>query len=356
METALRTLTIAIIYAVWSTLTFAADISFLGIDKIGDCTIKLAGRIEKGDAAKLEIVLSEHSTKKEQSDSPRWPVICLNSSGGDYDEGLRLIDIISAHRDSIRTHISAGASCNSTCALIFLSGVFSHDEGAVFPWRTISAKAKRLGFNRPEDIDRSKLPAGSEFLGEEIINAYGAGVSAVVRLLERMAESESKRFPANLLVEALKREAGEPYEIDTLDEIGRWDIGLTDFVSPSRVDAKMAEQACANDDSWSFGGSSHIVETFQGPIKRGHLGGADFYIFTGYGGEGESDCLVTSKPGRPARMSIYMDSFAEPGAFETRTIEGSAATEANIEVSPMGEQAWMGLSPDTRFSSLADDR
>jgi hypothetical protein len=245
-------LIIAVVFAVWSNLAFAADISFVGIGKIGDCTIRLTGRIEKGDTTRLKTALAEHS-KNEQDNFSVSPVICLNSPGGDYEEGLRIIDLISTHQESIRTHVPAGASCDSTCALVFLSGRFLGEEDSVFPWRTISARAKRLAFHHPE-VDRNKLTGRSRFSGEEVVNAYEAGVSAVARLLERMDETGKA-----LIVEALKRKASEPYEIDTLDEIGRWHIGLTDFISPNRVDAKTAQQACANEESWRYGNSSDTV-------------------------------------------------------------------------------------------------
>ena len=156
MAAALRILITMAICALWSAPAVSADIAFVGSGKTGDCTIKLAGPIVKGDAEKLKKALAAQRQKRDTVSNYPSPVLCLNSPGGDYNEGLLLIDVVSGHDDSVRTHVPAGASCDSACALLFLSGKFFGDEDVVFPWRTISAKAKRSAFSLREPRSKAR--------------------------------------------------------------------------------------------------------------------------------------------------------------------------------------------------------
>lgn len=372
MAAGVRILITMVICALWSAPAVPADIAFVGGGKKGDCTIKLAGPIVKGDAEKLKKALAAQRQKGDTINDYPSPVLCLNSPGGDYNEGLLLIDVVSGHDASVRTHVPAGASCDSACALLFLSGRFLLDEESRYPstpWRSISANAKRLGFHRPDIIDRSKLTnAGvkNDEIVESIISAHGAGVNAVAKLLERSETGNPRQFPQSLLVQALKKKANELFEIDTIDDIGRWNIGLTDFHTPAKIGESSAKQACWNEAMWeghySGGPSSAIVSASTGTsaaevLKKGKAKGADFFILAAYGLEGTEQCLVITKPGKPAELVVALEEFGGSDTFDASYIEQSVAEPGeSIETTPFYEQAWQALPPETKIFSLADGR
>src|SRR5262245_30641935 len=85
------------------------------------------------------------------------PVLCLNSPGGNFMEGLRiakyLLTVAADHE--VTTYVENGAACYSACALIFLAGRFNDRGGETYPARFLHVGG-RLGFHAPY-IDPSDL-------------------------------------------------------------------------------------------------------------------------------------------------------------------------------------------------------
>lgn len=324
----------------------SAEIESLGA--ASECNLKLIGAIKKGDAERLSAKLAEWD---------QGATLCLDSPGGDYNEGLLIIDVI-ASSFAIRTHVPAGATCDSACALVFLSGNYGGDESdpVIRPWRTISAKAKGVGFHRPYIADKNRLP--DSFNKDEFLSAQAAGVSAVANLLKR-GETDRERFPTSLLVEALAKKSDELFLIDTIDKLGRWNIGLTDYIVPGEFNAEKALQACYNAVAWVRRESSDRVADRQAPAKRGRDKGKPYYLFTGLGGieEGEGGhCYVAAKAKSP--NSIYLK-LEEQSSKEYNVEFGardSGADQLDLARAPDPAQSWKLLPPQTKIATLASNR
>ena len=324
----------------------SAEIQSLGA--ASECNLKLIGAITKGDAERLSAKLAEWD---------QGATLCLDSPGGDYNEGLLIIDVI-ASSFAIRTHVPAGATCDSACALVFLSGNYGGDESdpVIRPWRTISAKAKGVGFHRPYIADKDRLP--DSFNKDEFLNAQGAGVSAVANLLKR-GETDRERFPTSLLVEALAKKSDELFLIDTIDKLGRWNIGLTDYIVPGEFNAERALQACYNAVAWVRRESSDREADRQAPAEKGRIKGKPYYLFTGLGGieEGEGGhCYVAAKAKSPD--SIYLK--LEQQSSDEYDVEfgeiDSGGDQSDLAHGPNPVQSWKLLPPQTKIATLASDR
>ena len=104
--------------------------------------------------------------------------VCLNSSGGNYDEALKLITIL-MKGTNVATVIDRGAQCISTCAFLFIVGnTQKSEDGELGPDRTLDVRGT-LGFHAPY----LKTGAGTDVAAATIEN-FRRGVAAIAQLLE----------------------------------------------------------------------------------------------------------------------------------------------------------------------------
>ncbi len=151
-------------------------LEFFGMPRAGEleqpnnqlCQFAFKGPIVAGDLDKLDVVGPSY-----------FPVnLCLDSNGGDLEEGLRIFKYI--WDVNIDTIVLPEARCESACAIAFMGGsnVQGTDstrqiERAIFP-------GARLGFHSPS----LKLPPGQVQRTEVVDEAYLGALRIATRLFD----------------------------------------------------------------------------------------------------------------------------------------------------------------------------
>lgn len=142
--------------ALGPTATVAATFSVL-CDNSGEqirrgCTVKLAGRIEAGDAARLRAVV-----KQELLDGWHYRDLLLDSPGGDVKAAIELADVVrqalldtTTHRlakdyRSAKESMLAKFKCVSACFLVWVAGA----ERSAFMNDSQSNARAEIGLHRP---------------------------------------------------------------------------------------------------------------------------------------------------------------------------------------------------------------
>ena len=293
------------------------------------CTFNLKGDIVSGDADRLKKVMDP--VVEEFFGDRMW--ICLNSeNGGDFQEAIKIIDYMleNGGTKGLGTVVEAGKKCNSACALIFLAGRLHHGDGYFTTQRLLHPKS-RLGFHAPF----SASDAGSD-KKQLIAASFKNGVKAVQSLLKY----DKDLFPKSLLTTMLSKEPGEYFEISTIDDLGRWDIGLYDYREPKVNSERQLYEVCLNVDSWKNGESSdrppnEFADPADDPDKKTwkpvkSLSAAKSFNFSGFGSEYGDRCRI--------EISFDSDTDEVPRIFAT-SFEGQVPTfRALWEVIPANKK------------------
>jgi hypothetical protein len=305
--------------------------------ELGDgkpCGIKLSGEIVEGDAERLKGAIEKHDRGYSVS-----ALLCLDSPGGSFAEGLAMVKTI-VEAGHIASYIDDGAQCYSACALVFLAGSVGEGGYESPPDRTMHVRAK-LGLHAPfgaEGVASSEQAAKAY---------YDAGLGAVNALMDTL--------PQDLLPDSLRRQmmqhmGGESdiFEIDTLDQAGRWKIKLAGYQPPQTLTAQMAQQGCHNKDSWESGEEAVgdggrpapplPSDTTKDGLRR-------LTIKEWYGPEGGLDCFITARSGKTGLLiDIDIESTDEyevrdPGLTPSWYLFSPAMKLAAIPVGPSSDQA-----------------
>jgi len=195
------------------------------------CAVALDGPIVPGDANRLESVLRESSL---DALDERSTTICLRSSGGSFDEAIKLANLI--YDKGISTIVVDGSECYSACAFIFMSGVVT-DRAA--PYRKLSARAA-LGFHAPflsvQDgrYTRNQVEEFSEDLRKAVLALLRLSVKSTVL-------GGSDFLKKSLLIRILESGPGEVSTVKTVADAARWNIEIYDadeqFPAPTEIEA-----------------------------------------------------------------------------------------------------------------------
>ncbi|TFF25574.1 hypothetical protein E3C22_09530 [Jiella endophytica] len=225
--------------AVGAELTIATDVPGPNDGCGSPVTVALKGQIAKGDVDRLQQMLSGHLPAKQSDRHPGVTArLTLDSPGGNLLEGIRLANFV--HDNAIRTHVGAGASCLSACSLVFMGGATVTPEGKLQSLRELSPGG-RLGFHAPalpddaldridaDEFERLMVNAAREFLG--LLREHNWAQSLVEASLSRTAP-------------------GEFVEIDTVDDAGRWRIGVTNKRRLRVMPGKSLLEYYGDDSRW----------------------------------------------------------------------------------------------------------
>lgn len=106
--------------------------------------LRLTGRIEEGDAAKLRKILSRIKASTPSVPGSPLATIELSSEGGDFYEGLNIGYLF--REFDIATVVRKGDICLSACALAFLGGTASHGPPTAVVHRSIEIGGQ-VGFH-----------------------------------------------------------------------------------------------------------------------------------------------------------------------------------------------------------------
>lgn len=127
-----------------------------------ECDAHYTGLI---DAQGVDDFLSRYATEVDRSGAPILPlmgVVCLDSPGGNFSEGLRLYDFI--ERSNAVTYVQGNSECYSACAIAFLAGGTWIGNGNTqnFNARILELGAE-LGFHAPFTMfDRDAVFTGEQ--------------------------------------------------------------------------------------------------------------------------------------------------------------------------------------------------
>ncbi|MEX0405865.1 hypothetical protein ABGN05_09355 [Aquibium sp. LZ166] len=222
-------------------------------------TVSVRGKIDAGDAAKLEAVLKEVITDSGSV------VVSLDSPGGSLIEGLKMADLI--HQNHVATYVGPNVSCVSACAIGFMGGARRVGEQTV-PDRMLHPTG-RLGFHAP-------------VLPERVFGSDGSSPVPIAAMLERQILAAAFQFseltvrhgwqPSLVRAALNAREERDLVYVNTIGDAGRWFIRL-DAEKELRLHGSLAaDLLCSNLHNWtSDGGLDPIAATYPSKIYASFL-------------------------------------------------------------------------------------
>lgn len=225
----------------------AANISAGGDATMG-CTFNLSGPIDKGDSDKLYRYITDNDLGFSGDKQER---LCLDSPGGSYIDGVRMGSFLTQY--GIGTAIPEGAACESACAVAFMGGAWTGEEGAFVSDRTMHPRA-RLGFHAPSLTltDRSYSKA-------EIDTAYGIALIAVSELMQLRSDTQFK-FSDSLMLEMLATPPQSLRYIESALDAAQWNISVWPIALPDAPAKTLTEYACHN-------GAAQIWDNGKGSLQ-----------------------------------------------------------------------------------------
>lgn len=233
----------------------AATISILkvtGDADYGEVHLKLEGRITKGDLDRLKAIGTDPKLLT-FNPTRSHTVLHLNSKGGNFKEGLNIVDHMIG--GSISTVLDANAECFSACALIFMAGNYVYRD--VHIRRSMHVTAS-LGFHAPY------VRVETDF-----------GYNQAIRQLARMFKLFDKQghsadaiplMRQSLQLALLSKGPDEELNIDTVDKAGKWDIDVFGYKAPKKITRQHLWNACFNALSWRYD-----IDSLEARVD--HLGG-----------------------------------------------------------------------------------
>ena len=212
-------------------------------DEPAPCNIRLRGTIIARDEARLGAAIKKLGLK---STAQEMATLCLHSLGGSIAEGIKLIK---AHQ--YQAVIGPGAVCASTCAFVFLAGQWC-GKYTCEPSRYLHVSA-HLGLHAPYLV----VPAG-RYSNRTVKLAYKIATNQIGQLLEIFSrpigqgDQKGKAWGhIGIFTGMLIRGPGELYVIDTVGEVGLYNINLYGVAPTGRPTKRMLYNACVNVHNWS---------------------------------------------------------------------------------------------------------
>ncbi len=285
------------------------------------CNIRFDGTIQTGDAQKLRKLLPD-----DRAYSGVPPVLCLNSPGGSYEEGLKIAKFLLAA--NVSTGIERGAHCFSACAIIFMAGN-TQIEGFLLRRRRLHVLGT-LGFHAPY-----VRPGQATYTSEQLQTMYQEGLRAIGRLIAlEPGHRNDEFFPKQLIVEMLKHGPDDAFLVDTVGKAIEFSIEVAGVREPRNFDEISVQMLCnvcdnANNDNGRCEPSSRITKREDGDSMENS--------FLNYGPEeGGLRCTITSsfegvKIGWPReRMFSGISGAGEGAQFQTILFFAPSAPLASL--------------------------
>jgi hypothetical protein len=235
------------------------------------CNMRLDGEIKVGDFATFVSrrgELDEQISKKLEVNgtmaemwSARAPILCLNSNGGSYHEGLKIAEFLLDKGDKydrqMTTFVGDRSQCHSACALIFLAGKATDRGGERYPARVLHVGGA-VGFHAPY-IDPSNLP--SKLYGPaDLIAVYRGAIESISEAIDLfdyrtiggpgVVGDNRPWVNASLFVQMLRRGPTDLFLIDSVGKAGRWGIKITGERRIVRLAPLALKRACENASAW----------------------------------------------------------------------------------------------------------
>lgn len=251
--------------------TFAANVSIRSIpdrywpvvfenEPNMEC-ISLDGKIEKGDLQKIRRLFAKTRATAANAYAAEIYFLCLNSPGGSFTAAIEIAKFI--RDEGYTTRLLANTRCESACALVFMSGIGRYHESSSYGLSRYMHITAKLGFHSP-----SLLIQKGEYNETAVNRAYKIAVqsisSGISALMVRYGERPSALSPS-LLAKMLNTPGDDMFYIETIDQAGRWDIGLVGAKYDAQVTNRNLNFACNNFLQWELGESSinHNLQNFE---------------------------------------------------------------------------------------------
>jgi len=142
---------------------------------------------------------------------------------------------------SVETVVDAGAECYSACAIAFMGGSITGEEGLSMRSRTIVPGGK-IGFHAPY----LNLPNG-DYKKVDVELAYQVAMQTVGDLI---SNASKLGIPTSFLPEILKTDANNLVRITQVDDAGKLDVAVAGIFSPKAVTRLMLRNFCLNNVGW----------------------------------------------------------------------------------------------------------
>lgn len=234
------------------------------------CTHQFQGIVDAGDLDLFSALPSDPQV-----------VICLDSPGGSFMEGIAIGEYL--REAGIGTLLEAGATCESACALVFMSGTYVADEIRFkdpqdpdyvedwqlgpWPWRSMHPTA-RLGLHAP----RLNVPEG-QYDEATVTLAYDAALRSLSEFSTRLMQtgpSDPILFNPDLFSILIATPHDQMFYIDTVDLAGRFDIRVGPVIPPTTLSEDSLIQACITYFRWAEDlGNETDADSLPGPEVSG---------------------------------------------------------------------------------------
>lgn len=200
------------------------------------------------------------------------PILCLDSPGGSFLEGLKLARYF---RDTgIATHVTASSTCESACALAFLGGThlnYETYEGGLVSDRARSLDASAvLGFHQP-GLGLSER----QFNQAYVKAAFSEAINATALVVSRVDEL---RISVEFALKFLAVPPDEMLHIDSPDLVDQLGVKIKNInrFSGSLITNEKVEEICASRSS------DFKIDPRLGGKIGAHLIGFKYYVMSGF--------------------------------------------------------------------------
>lgn len=216
----------------WLAPAHGAEVAAQGTVVNGDLIsqkLSLKGPIVAGDTERVRRLIHDEQEY----------VITLQSQGGDFNEGLKLAAYFNERL--IGTVVEPGAACYSACAIAFLGGTMSGEEGS-HPARSIGANA-RLAFHAPFlNIQEASFDKAS------VEMAYDKAVKTIT---DFVAQTRKLDITPDVAAEMMTPQRRDMFVVDTVAEVQRVGIEIQEVRRPKVLTLSMAKNLCGNAWNWN---------------------------------------------------------------------------------------------------------
>ena len=316
-----------------------------------DCRIQMRGQIIKGDLDRFKQVDAKLPISH-QGDTTEANTICLDSPGGSLSEAGRLAAYF--YKNGVGTVVHNGQKCLSACSFMFMLGMAQGAEVA-FINRKIHPNGQ-LGFHRPEiSLDKDK-----DYKGSAVVKAFDIAILSTLDLLQisnnKKPFTQEPMVSVDLLKAAFIHRGQDFFYIDTVDKVGRWDIGILNLDADlfPKLNKEGAWNSCENHFRWGYDISKKFYPMGQDPEDTVHVAtpfrgaqGEEFFDVVGQdAGLVEAGCILKQE----------YDAILACGSNEVVSVNlGSGRCDRSNyadKLSTVSNSLLTMLHPDTKISTL----
>lgn len=209
--------TLLVLSFIIASLHSAQSATFTPIDDdLYHCKFLMEGTIEKGDAEKLRRVIDTQKIKMYPTPNNGYPDrLCLNSPGGNLLEAIKMAQMFARKGG---TAVRANERCESSCAILFMSGSFIGEDGIFQGVDRIIHPTAKLGFHSPS----LEIPEGN-YEKAAVDKAYKIALAGAARI---NGISNSIDIPVTLVTELLNTPSDGMLYVDKVWKAVRWGISV----------------------------------------------------------------------------------------------------------------------------------